>query len=747
MAAERALAERIEAVEQGMVTYQERLDQMAVTLIGLGDDVTQQGISVRTLTGQTSSAVDQVNEQFDNHQKALIQVVEHARNEFEALRNGLNTLYGGTGQTFVQLQEKVNDMAQELADLKTQGTATGNEKKTHGFLPLKEQVPKSFGLKENDWRTWQDDVATYLDTVTGGMRDALKQAELATSEVDDAWLVHQTTTHGAIVMGKSRELHRALKTLTEGEARMVVQGVKDERGFEAWRLLHMRFGLSTAAKQGQVMADVITIAQKPCKSPADTRARVIELERRVRIAEDVTGKPLDDSHIKSVLAAVLDPITRAHTTTLMGAGFGYQALKRGVLEFAANNAVAAGSTKLSEASAMDIGHLGQSTADEPEPANAEQDWEDGGEHLGAVSHSTQCFNCKGYGHMSSQCPSAKGKGKGVPPGSSKGKGKNSLGKGQQKGNPKGKGKGPIKGCWTCGGPHFAQDCPAAYSKGGKGYQKGAYSFEEWPLPAQQGVRFLGSITTSNRFEALAGDDEPPNDQELQKTMPMGPSNIARITDEQSKKVGKCEAKSRWSSSSAAACSGGCCSGRRGHAMGHRLADFCDTDCKSGAISYKAAVLESLNPLSTIEPANLCPISEHEGWEVIDLAVDSGASETVIPANLVQSVGLTPSDASKRGVQYEVANGERIPNLGEKAFTGYTDKEGYCRGIRAQVCDVSKPLLSVSRLVKAGNAVVFAPTGSFVEDGHTGERIMLEEQGGMYNMRLWVPSSSPSTPGF
>ena len=168
---------------------------------------------------------------------------------------------------------------------------------------------------------------------------------------------------------------------------------------------------------------------------------------------------------------------------------------------------------------------------------------------------------------------------------------------------------------------------------------------------------------------------------------------------------------------------------------------------SNVTSYKAAVMGQLRPLATIEPANLCPVSEHQGWEVLDLAVDSGASETVIPTNLVQSVSLVPSEASKRGVQYEVANGERIPNLGEKAFTAYTDKEGYCRGIRAQVCDVSKPLLSVSRLVKAGNAVIFTPSGSYVEDGQTGERIALEEQGGMFNMRVWIPTSSSSAPGF
>ena len=95
----------------------------------------------------------------------------------------------------------------------------------------------------------------------------------------------------------------------------------------------------------------------------------------------------------------------------------------------------------------------------------------------------------------------------------------------------------------------------------------------------------------------------------------------------------------------------------------------------------------------------------------------------------------------------MANGERIPNLGEKLFSGLTDAEGHQRSIRAQVCDVSKPLLSVSRLVRAGNSVIFSAQGSYIEDGQTGEKIHLEEHQGMYHLRLWVPTKPAVAAGF
>ena len=97
---------------------------------------------------------------------------------------------------------------------------------------------------------------------------------------------------------------------------------------------------------------------------------------------------------------------------------------------------------------------------------------------------------------------------------------------------------------------------------------------------------------------------------------------------------------------------------------------------------------------------------------------------------------TKGPASKGGVQYEVANGVRIPNLGEKHFKGYTE-EGLPRNLKAQVCDVNKALLSVNRLLQMGHRVVFDDTGSYIEDKTNGERMWLKEQGGMYMLKMWV----------
>ena len=57
-----------------------------------------------------------------------------------------------------------------------------------------------------------------------------------------------------------------------------------------------------------------------------------------------------------------------------------------------------------------------------------------------------------------------------------------------------------------------------------------------------------------------------------------------------------------------------------------------------------------------------------------LAVDSGATETVIDTNTLTHVKSVEGPAFKRGVEYAIANCVRIPNLGNKSFKGFT-KEG------------------------------------------------------------------------
>ena len=190
-----------------------------------------------------------------------------------------------------------------------------------------------------------------------------------------------------------------------------------------------------------------------------------------------------------------------------------------------------------------------------------------------------------------------------------------------------------------------------------------------------------------------------------------------------------------------------------------LGDFIRTGQPSAKVSQKdkkAAFSSGVNvrrlcPLIALEPEPLysCKGGEGEEWELLDMLVDSGASETVVPPQAVSAVEAVPSDASRRGVMYEVANGSRIPNLGEKTFRASTEK-GQLRDLTAQVAETNRPLLSVSRLVAAGNTVVFSPEDAYIQDAK-GEKIQLDTGNGMYSVKLWVAAAKrqgqAAVPGF
>ena len=79
----------------------------------------------------------------------------------------------------------------------------------------------------------------------------------------------------------------------------------------------------------------------------------------------------------------------------------------------------------------------------------------------------------------------------------------------------------------------------------------------------------------------------------------------------------------------------------------------------------------MKPMKTIEPESLKVVGEEGVWEEIEMAVDSGATESVVNNTMPSFNPTTPGPASRRGVEYEVAIRARMPNEGEKRFSAMT----------------------------------------------------------------------------
>ena len=132
-----------------------------------------------------------------------------------------------------------------------------------------------------------------------------------------------------------------------------------------------------------------------------------------------------------------------------------------------------------------------------------------------------------------------------------------------------------------------------------------------------------------------------------------------------------------------------------------------------------------------------PKPEFDKYRKIQILVDSGAAENVLPPNLLPDMEAKEGEAAKKGVKYMTADGNEIPNLGEFDLP-FRTYEGHKCGIKFQLADVKRPLLSVTALTSKGNTVTFSETGGKIVSPDGKQNIGFHRQQGVYVLEVYVP---------
>ena len=165
-------------------------------------------------------------------------------------------------------------------------------------------------------------------------------------------------------------------------------------------------------------------------------------------------------------------------------------------------------------------------------------------------------------------------------------------------------------------------------------------------------------------------------------------------------------------------------------------------CRNTATAMQAPRLSELINIITethTQGQQLKAVKESEcdgRWERLRSVMDSGASITVVPPSVGKLYATEASPASRAGVQYQVANGDELPNLGQK-FLPLVTSEGTTRGMLCQVADVTMALQSPRALHASGHMVVLNGPNSFVLNKISGEINVLEDDGVNYLMDTWI----------
>ena len=103
---------------------------------------------------------------------------------------------------------------------------------------------------------------------------------------------------------------------------------------------------------------------------------------------------------------------------------------------------------------------------------------------------------------------------------------------------------------------------------------------------------------------------------------------------------------------------------------------------------------------------------------------------------------TAEDRAESGQEYACADNGRIYNEGEKKVLSISN-EGEKLGIKWQVTQVSRPLLSVSKLSEAGYDTNLGDKGGTIRNRRTGRVTKVHKRYGIYVLDLWVPNSQAS----
>ena len=139
-------------------------------------------------------------------------------------------------------------------------------------------------------------------------------------------------------------------------------------------------------------------------------------------------------------------------------------------------------------------------------------------------------------------------------------------------------------------------------------------------------------------------------------------------------------------------------------------------------------------------ANINPVQHPGKWEHIRAIVDSGASVPALNPTMGKAYQMEESPGSRAGVEYECANHEGGPNLGQKKMAVMTP-EGTLRGHCTQCVDVSSPINSVRTMVASKSAVCFGPGPDgdrhMIINRITGEVNEIEDDGVNYIQNLWI----------
>ena len=127
------------------------------------------------------------------------------------------------------------------------------------------------------------------------------------------------------------------------------------------------------------------------------------------------------------------------------------------------------------------------------------------------------------------------------------------------------------------------------------------------------------------------------------------------------------------------------------------------------------------------------IEVKDNWVYTRAIMYTGAAGHVMPSETFSRVKLDRTSTTKKFV---AANGEKIKDLGEKTIP-FRSVEGVHRCFEFRSARVVKPLISMRKVVQAGNVVVLDEKNPHIPNNRDGTVIKLDVNNGVHHVHVGV----------